>query len=288
VTLRRTPAADPAQDAGAAVAAMQGAGIAFPVVVKPDIGWQGFGVRLVPDAERLRGYLAEFPAGELLILQQHVPFEGEAGVFYARMPGEETGRIISLVLRFHPYVIGDGATPLRELVRRDRRARFKSRFHLGAGRWHRGPAVLNPDAVPAAGEKVPLAFIGSIRVGGLYRDACRYVTPELTGRFDAIARSMPEFHYGRFDLRFRSLDSLRAGEDFLVFEVNGAGAEMIHAWDPEKPLREVYRTLLSAQDLLFEIGARNRARGFAPAGPREFLRLAARQHRLITRYPASG
>ena len=63
-------------------------------------------------------------------------------------------------------------------------------------------------------ELIRLTFIGSLRVGGLYRDAGHLITPELTQRFDEIARSMPEFYYGRFDIRFESTDLLKEGKGF--------------------------------------------------------------------------
>jgi hypothetical protein len=56
----------------------------------------------------------------------------------------------------------------------------------------------------------------------LYRDGSAHITYALTERLDQIAKSMPEFHYGRFDLRFRTIDALMQGEDFLIVEINGA------------------------------------------------------------------
>jgi membrane protein DedA with SNARE-associated domain len=270
-----------------AIQAMQAHGLTFPLVVKPDIGWQGFGVQLVPDASRLRIYLGQFPAGETVILQRYVPYDGEAGVLYARVPGEATGRVVSLTLRYFAFVTGDGKASLRELIRRDERARFKATTHLGRKPLHAGMADEALARVPAAGEVVRLAFIGSIRVGGLYRDARTDITDELSARFDAIARSMPEFHYGRFDIRFASLERLKAGEDFAIFEINGAGAEAIHVWDPEMSLRQVYRSLFDALALLFRIGHLNRDRGFKPCSFWQGAVHARRQHRLILRYPPS-
>jgi membrane protein DedA with SNARE-associated domain len=275
------------RDVEKAVREMAARGLDFPLVAKPDIGWQGFGVRLLPDAAALRGYLESFPAGAAMMLQAQSPHQGEAGVFYIREPGEQEGRVVSLTLRFHPFVVGDGRTTLRELIRQNPRAGFKAGAHLGLGRWHTGPGTRNPDTVPAAGERVPLAFIGSIRVGGLYLDARGEITPALSRRFDAIARSMPEFHFGRFDIRFKSLERLKEGEDFQIFEINGAGAEMIHIWDPRMPLREVYRTLFETQAMLFDIAARNRARGFKPITMREFMAVTRKQRHLVGLYPPS-
>ncbi len=144
------------------------------------------------------------------------------------------------------------------------------------------------NAVPAKGEIVRLTFIGSIRVGGLYRDAHHYITPALTQRVDEIAKAIPEFYVGRFDIRFRSIQALQAGEDFAIFEINGAGSEAIQIWDPDMSLLETYRILFRQQRLLFEIGAANRARGFTPMPYWQFLGSLRKQNRLIDRYPRSA
>ena len=82
-----THAIDATADAAAAEAAMAQAGLGYPVVVKPDIGCNGTGVRLVQDRAALARYLAAFPRGAGVLLQEFVPEDGEAGLFYIRHPG---------------------------------------------------------------------------------------------------------------------------------------------------------------------------------------------------------
>ena len=271
-----------------AVALLQATGITFPCVVKPDIGWQGHGVQLLHSEAQLKKYIAAFPVGATMMLQEAVPWEGEAGVFYVRMPNEEKGRVVSMTFRYFPHVVGDGLHTVRDLIIADERASWKADLHLGLEERHGGVSddVLN--AIPADGEIVRLAFIGSIRVGGIYRDADHEITPELSARFDDISRSMPDFYYGRFDVRFASVEKLRAGEDFSIIEVNGAGSEAISAWDPEVPVRKVYARLLEHQRLMFKIGALNRKSGWRSASIRDVLRAARNQTKLINRYPPSS
>lgn len=288
-TLRRSAAAGSAQlDVDRALAAMADAGLGFPLVVKPDIGWRGYGVRLIVDAEELAKYIAAFPVGETIILQRPIDWDGEAGVLYARAPGTRDGHIVSLTLRYFPHVVGDGRSSVRDLILRDARAAWKAGAHLGLDEKHLGQSARELDIIPAAGETVRLSFIGSNRVGGFYRDAREHITPSLCRRFDAISKSMPDFYYGRYDVRFQSLDHLRNGEAFAIIEINGAGGESINVWDPSMPLRQVYRELFTQQRILFEIGAANRARGHRPPGAVAVLRSQLRQHRLIRRYPASS
>jgi membrane protein DedA with SNARE-associated domain len=263
-------------------------GIDFPLVAKPDIGWHGFGVRRIDDRADLREYIARFPEGAKMMLQRFLPCAGEAAVLYARMPSEEKGRIRSLTFRYYPHVIGDGRSTLRDLIYTDPRARWKARLHLGVDPSHRALSMGDLAQVPASGEVVQIALIGNQRAGGLYRDARHYITPMLEARFDAIARSMSEFHYGRFDIRFESTEALVRGEDFAICEINGIGGEAIDAWDPQLPVGEAYRRLFNEQKLLFRIGALNRARGFRPTPAAEFIGHLIRQTQLIPRYPASS
>lgn len=279
---------NPATDIARAENALAEKGIAFPLIAKPDIGWHGHGVRLINDSAALAAYIANFPAANTLVLQRYVPFPAEAAVLYARLPGEAKGRIISLTLRYFPHVIGDGRMTVRELINSDPRAQWKSNLHLGVDPTHRGVDPVDLDRVPERGEVVRIALIGNQRAGGLYRDGHRYITPELEARFDAIACSMTEFHYGRFDLRFDTIEALMRAEDFSIVEINGIGGEAIDCWDPRLGVRECYRRLAEQQRLLFQIGMRNRARGFHPTKIGKFLSSLFEQNRLIKRYPASA
>jgi len=287
VTLKRSGNGHDALDLDLALSLLTHAEIAFPLIAKPDIGWHGYGVRRIDTVPALRTYLSHFPEGEKLILQRFVPHAGEAAVLYARVPGSPRGGIVSLAFRYFPHVVGDGRSMLRDLIRTDARARWKAHLHLGFDRSHAGLGRHNLDRVPARGEVVQIAIICNQRAGGLYRDAQAYITPALVERFDAIACSMPEFHYGRFDVRFASAEALMRGEDFSIVEINGIGGESIDVWDPQLPVDETYRRLIAQQRLMFMIGECNRARGFQPTPPGEFINRLIQQTRLIRRYPAS-
>ena len=76
---------------------LSGAGLEFPLIAKPDVGRHG-GTR-IDDVPALREYLRHFPAGEKLVLQRCVPYGGEAAALYARLPGTQSGRLLSLSFR---------------------------------------------------------------------------------------------------------------------------------------------------------------------------------------------
>ena len=284
-TIRR--GRDAAADLQSALEAMSYKGLDFPIVVKPDIGWQGYGVRMLHSEEELHAYIAGYPQNKTIIIQRPILFEGEAGVFYIRFPGEERGRVASLTLRYLPHLVGDGKSTVRELILRDTRTNFKKSYYFGGNKRHVGMYKENLDTVPADGEKVLLTFIASLRVGGLYRNGKQYITQAMNDRFDAIARSIPEFYYGRFDIRFQSIEHLQAGERFAIFEINGAGSEAIHIWDADTSIIEAYKELLIYQSLLFEISNRNRMKGFKPISIGDLYRFTLDYRRLLLSYPPS-
>lgn len=232
-------------------------------------------------------YIRSFPAGVAMLLQAYVPYEGEAGIFYIRKPGEDVGVIHSLALVYFPYVVGDGVSTLRELILRNPRTAAKSDLYLGFSTEHNGLSSRDLESVPVAGAGVRLSMAGSGRLGGIYCDGRSYITPALTERFDALSKSMPEFYFGRFDIRFKSLEALQRGEEFSIVEINGACSEPLHIWDAAISVREKYRHLFDALLLLFEVGDLNRRRGFQPMPVRDFLELARKQRELISQYPSS-
>ena len=260
---------------------MADAGLAFPVVVKPDLGLCGYGVRRVDDMAALEDYLSRFPEHETVVVQDYLPHEHEAGIFYARDPADVDGRIIGLALRYFPRVTGDGCHSVAQLIAADPRCR-----RAATSTGHECAVAL--ERVPAAGEVVRLATIGSTRVGGLYRDGGIHVTPALSAAIDAVARDMPSFHCGRFDVRFSSLDELEQGRGFVIMEINGAGSEAIQAWDPALGLSQAFQMIFAKQRVLFAIGDAMRRRGAQPVGLLELARLNWRQQRLIALYPPSN
>ena len=264
---------------------MQRSDLSFPVIAKPDMGLCGHGVRRIGNYSELMAYVSAFPVDETVVLQQYLPQEGEAGIFYCRDPdaGNDagSGRIIGLALRYFPRVTGDGESTNAQLIAANPRAQrlLNSSCH---------EPNYNPDAVPAVAEVVRLATIGSTRVGGLYCDGQQYITAQLTHAIDAIARDIPAFYFGRFDVRFDSLNDLAAGCGFSVMEINGAGSEAIQAWDPDTSVMAGFGMIFKKQRILFAIGNAMRSRGFKPLGILALAQLNHRQNRLLRQYPPSN
>jgi hypothetical protein len=277
-TISITAAAEGA--ASEAEKAMKQHGLFYPVVVKPDLGWCGYGVRRIDSPAELERYLVAFPRGERVVIQKWVDEPGEAGVFYMRRPARQAGEVIGMLLRHFPRVIGDGRHTVQELIAANVRTRR-------LGRDGASEPCCDLGSTPRFGEAVRIATVGSTRVGGLYEDGSAWVTPKLATAIDAIARDMKDFHVGRFDVKFTTMESLRSGA-FTIIEVNGAGSEAVHAWDPSHTLRQAYRIIFEKQRRLFEVGEDMRRLGHRPVGCLSLARHHLRQQGLIRRYPPSN
>ncbi len=242
---------------------MADGGWSYPIILKPDAGQRGAGVRLARDRARAAACLAACP--HPIVAQVYHPGPYEAGIFYYRLPGEPPGRILSITDKRFPEVAGDGRSKVGELVRWHPRCRMQARTFLA----RLGPAA---DRVPGAGEHVGLAVAGNHCQGTMFLDGSHLITPELERAVDALASRFEGFYFGRFDVRYADVEAFRAGRDLAIVELNGATSESTDLYDPRRSLPRAYGILFRQWRLLFAIGGRNRRAG-APVTPlRELLR----------------
>jgi membrane protein DedA with SNARE-associated domain len=243
---------------------MTRAGWSFPIVLKPDVGQRGAGVRLIRAPDEIERYLSE-QTGRVVMQPYHEgPFE--AGVFYYRMLGWERGRILSITDKHFPVLVGDGHSTIEELVWAHPRYRMQADTFL---RRHHDVLA----RVLAAGDRFQLAIAGNHAQGTLFRDGRHLLTPALERRIDEIAQSHHGFFVGRFDIRYRDVDAFKAGEDLAIVELNGATAESTNIYDPDGSLRDAYRQLFRQWSIVFAIGAANRAAGATVSSLRRLAEL---------------
>lgn len=253
-------------------------GIDLPFVCKPDMGCRGAGVKLIRNTEQLTQTLSAYPVGAALVCQRLASFEPEVGIFFVRHPQHATGEIVSLTIKHTPFVTGDGHSTLRELVEQDPRA--GQLLHLYAARnehdWER---VLPVHRVHR------LLFCASHCRGAVFEDARGLVTTQLSAAINRIMVDLPDFYYGRLDVKFKDLEALQAGESLEIVEINGASSESIHIWDKDARLRDAIKTLLWQYRTLFQIGAYLRQQGHTTPGIRSLLSHWLLERRLTRFYP---
>lgn len=241
-------------------------GLACPIVLKPDVGERGRGVRVIRSMEAARRYLEDARAD--VLAQEYVPGE-EFGVFYHRHPDEPRGAIFSITAKRFPTVTGDGVSTLEDLILAHDRAVSSARLFLRA---HAARAAW----VPARGEAVPLVEVGTHCRGAEFLDGSRLVTEALVDAVDRLSRALPGFHFGRYDIRVPSAEDLQAGRHLRIVELNGVTSEATNIYDPSTGLGAAYRTLFRQWALLFRIAAANRDRGARPASLWFLVRVTAR------------
>ena len=238
--------------------------LAFPVVVKPDVGERGTGVVIARTSAEVDAALAG--ATGPLIAQAFVPGV-EFGIFYHRAPSADRGEILAITDKRRVAVAGDGVRTLEELILADDRAVCMAKFFIG-----KFSARL--DDVPALGERVALSELGTHCRGALFLDGTHLVTPALHAAVERVSRAFDGFHFGRYDVRTPSEEALQRGE-FTVIELNGLTSEATSIYDPRHSVWFGWRVLCRQWRIAFGIAAENRARGVIPLTTREVFRLLA-------------
>lgn len=231
--------------------AIAAAGLSFPFIVKPDVGQRGFGVRVISNPQTLSDYLRQ---GDFRKLAQKLSlFQREAGIFYVREPSSSSGFLFSITDKKFPFVTGDGKTRVGDLILKDPRARVIAPVYF---------ARLKDQLsrVPHQGEWVALTSCGNHCQGAIFENGEVFKSEALRMRIDRLAQQIPNFYFGRFDIRYRDPDSLMLGENFEIVEINGAGAEATHIWDRRATLLSAYRTLFCQWSHLFRIGTEMKKR----------------------------
>lgn len=223
----------------------------WPVIVKPDAGQRGNGVRLVRDAAELERHMHATRVP--VVLQRYHPGPEEAGLFWWRLPDNETGRLFAICHKVFPRVTGDGRTPLRALIARDRRLRLQHKVFFERFE-HRLGEVL------AEGEVLQLLHAGNHAQGCVFRDGEHLRTPALESALDTACRAAEGFDYGRLDVRYTDAEALRRGE-FSIIEANGLSSEATNMYEPGASLWSALRLMREHWSAAMTIGKANRAAG---------------------------
>lgn len=238
-------------------------GLELPLVVKPDVGERGAGVRVVRRPAELHAAL-DAARGDVIV-QEHVQGE-EFGVFWLRRPGSPRGEIFSITIKRLPEVVGDGRRTLEELILDDPRACAIADSYLEAN------ASRAAERIPE-GQRVRLVELGTHCRGAVFLDGRHLRTPALEDALERIAGGVPGFDLGRFDVRAPSEQALREGRDIKILELNGVTSEAAHIYDPELSLSSAWRTLCEQWRLAYRIGAYRRGLGHRPLSAAALLRL---------------
>ena len=181
-------------------------------------------------------------------------------MLYHRFPNAGKGQITSVVMKEFLTVTGDGKATLEELITQHIRA---------AGRldYLRNKYKSCLDKVLPPGEPMQLEPIGNHNRGTRFLNANHLINAQLVNVFDHLGKSIPDYYYGRFDLRVPSLDDLYLGKNIKIMELNGVNSEPAHIYDPGMGIGQAYRALFQHAKTIWQIANYNHTHLGVPYAP---------------------
>jgi hypothetical protein len=221
----------------------------FPLVGKPDIGMRGMAVKKLKDNYELLEYIQKSKVDYLI--QEFVSYEMEAGIFYYRFPNEKKGNISGIVYKEFLTVEGDGVSTILQLLQEEKR------FILQIDELKKQNAEQLSFILPKGVKKVLVPY-GNHSRGAKFIDASQLIDEKLIDAIDEVCNQISGFYYGRLDIRFNSWEKLNEGKNFSIIELNGAGSEPTHIYDPAHSIFFAWKEIIRHWNILYRISKQNR------------------------------
>jgi len=236
------------------VMAIHTAGIKYPCIAKPDIGMKGLGVEKLESENDIEKYISRIKVN--FLVQELITYPEEVGIFYYRYPHQQKGQISGIVYKEFLTVTGNGTSTLLQLIEAN------PRYHLQLGALQKkyGSALLT---VPANNKVVTLVPFGNHARGAKFIDASHWKTPALENTIEAICSHVPNFHFGRLDIKYTTFEELERGQNFCIIELNAAGSEPTHIYDPKHSLLFALKEIIRHVTILYQISVANKQRGYS-------------------------
>jgi hypothetical protein len=224
----------------------------YPLIIKPDIGCKGQGVVKANDETALGNAIQKFNCA--FLVQPFIPYKKEMGLFYVRYPNQSKGFISGIVEKEFVKVVGDGASTVHELLLQNKRyvLQLNALQQLCAEQM---------SIIPKKEEELLLLPFGNHARGSLFLDASSNINQQLTDAINKICLQVDSFYYGRLDIKYESLELLQQGKNFCIIELNGAGSEPTHIYDPKHSIFFAWREIIRHWKMLYEISMLNKKKG---------------------------
>lgn len=224
----------------------------YPMIAKPDIGGRGVQVKLVHNETELAAYIKQIRVD--FLLQAYVDYKNEIGLFYYRIPGEMTGHISGIVGKEFLTITGNGQSTMKDLIINE------SRYLLQLKTLIKTYGSTYLESILDAGETRTLVPYGNHARGAKFIDLSHLITDELTQNIDRVCRQIPGFYFGRMDIMYNTWEELSAGKNFSIIELNGAGSEPTHIYDPSHSIFFAWKEIIRHWHLLYRISKLNNQR----------------------------
>lgn len=223
-------------------------GFKFPLVGKPDIGLKGMSVKKLENENELTEYVAGSKVD--FLIQEFIPFQNEIGIFYYRFPNELKGKISGIVRKEFLMVTGDGFSTVEQLLKKDKRSVLQLPV-LKKTHSEKLNIVLKKD------DEFLLVPYGNHIRGAKFIDDSHLADEELLNTIDAVCKKVNGFYFGRLDIRYNTWEELKQGKKFSIIELNGAGSEPTHIYDPKHSIFFAWREIIRHLNILWRISRMN-------------------------------
>lgn len=221
----------------------------FPLVAKPDIGGRGNGVKKLFNEEEVTEYSQSSKVN--FLLQEWVDYENEIGLFYYKYPNQKNGNISGIVAKEFLTITGDGVSSIEELLLQNKRYILQYKT-LQQTQPEQLKVILQKD------ERKVLVPYGNHCRGSKFIDASNMINNELEKSFNSICNQIPDFYFGRMDIKFESWELLEQGKNFSIIELNGAGSEPTHIYDPRHSIFFAWKEIIRHYNILYKISKQNK------------------------------
>ena len=235
------------------ISILEKAQIQFPFIAKPDIGLRGSAVKKIHNLEELKEYNSN--ANFDYLLQDLIPYANEVGIFYVRFPNEMKGKVTGIVAKEYVIIHGDGIATIEQLIRANPRFELQIE-NIKKDFGNQFNEVLE------IGKKLNLVPYGNHARGAKFIDASNLITDKLNETIDTMCQEISEFYFGRLDVMYDSWHDLENGKNFAIVEVNGAGSEPTHIYDPKHSIFFAWKELARHITYMYQISVQNHKRGF--------------------------
>jgi len=228
--------------------------IGFPCIAKPDRLERGLGVQILANPEFLMDYQSKYPYD--FVIQELIEYPFEAGIFFWRNH-DGSLEIPSIVTKEFLSITGDGATSLKSFVKSNERAflhakKLKNQYPQY---WETPiPKDLNLILEP----------IGNHSRGTKFLDGRNLYNVHIQQATERLCMHLPNYHYGRIDLRCPTLEDFISGNHYKVLEINGVNAEPAHIYQPGFSIWKAWATLFKHWNKLYTLSISQKQRGYTP------------------------
>ena len=185
------------------------------------------------------------------MLQEWCSYPQEIGVFYCKYPNQKEGFITGIVKKEFFTIVGNGMDTIEQLILQN------DRFFLQLQTIKKQmPHDLN--IVLDKGEEKILIPYGNHCRGTKFVDYSFKIDEALQRTFNTICSQIPGFYFGRMDIRFESWELLKQGKNLSIIELNGAGSEPTHIYDPNHTIFFAWKEIIRHLNILFTIAKQNK------------------------------